>query len=203
MIPIGFHALSLKPATTDALSDFFFFFYFSKNVSASWTVLKHAHSSTDSSCIVMTTVNTGQTHQIITAWRVCILYLFAMYRKSQQVKHLLTPTGLQYIFVCMCLFWFVQVFKIIIYNTYPVDCANLTFSYSISASSSTVTSLLQCSLMLNFSCTTIAIETTCSKLIVTGIIITKRRGEESQIVVSVLHLALPALRDGISKSPSF
>lgn len=79
-------------------------FYFSKNVLASWTVLKHAHSSTESSCIIITTVNTGQTHQIITALRVCILYLFAMYRKSQQVKHLLTPTGLKYICVCVCVF---------------------------------------------------------------------------------------------------
>lgn len=78
-------------------------FHFSKNVLASCTVLKHAHSSTDSSCIVITTGNTGQTHQIITALRVCILYLFAMYRKSQQVKHLLTPTGLKYnLCVCVC-----------------------------------------------------------------------------------------------------
>lgn len=68
-------------------------FYFSKNVLASWTVLKHAHSSTDSSCMVITTVNIGQTHQVTTALRVCILYLFATDRKSQQVKHLLTPTG--------------------------------------------------------------------------------------------------------------
>lgn len=68
-------------------------FHLSKNVLASCTILKHAHSSTDSSCIVITTVNTGQIHQIITVLRICILYLFAMYRKSQQVKHLLTPTG--------------------------------------------------------------------------------------------------------------
>lgn len=67
--------------------------YFSKNGLASCTVLTHAHSSTDSACIVVTTVNTGQTHWITTALRGCILYLFATYRKSQQVKHLFTPTG--------------------------------------------------------------------------------------------------------------
>lgn len=67
--------------------------YFSKNGLASCTALKHAHSSTDSACIVVTTVNTGQTHRITTALRVCILYLCVTYRKSQQVKHLLTPTG--------------------------------------------------------------------------------------------------------------
>jgi len=155
-------------------------FYSSKSLLASCTVLKHAHSSTDRSCIVITTVNTGQTHQIITALRVCILYLFAMYRKSQQVKHLLTPTGLKYIcvrvYVCVC-FDLCKIFKMIIYNPYPVDCANLTFFYSINASS-TVTSLLQCSLMLNFSCTTIAIKTTCSKLRGIVRIIIKRGGEE-------------------------
>lgn len=52
-----------------------------------------------------------------------------------------------------------------IYNTYPVDCANLTFFYSINASSATVTSLHQCSRMPNFSGTTTAIKTTCSELI--------------------------------------
>lgn len=48
-------------------------------------------------------------------------------------------------FVCVWFFFFFLNLckfggkKIIIYNTYPVDCANLTFLYSISTSSSTVT----------------------------------------------------------------
>lgn len=89
----------------------------------------------------------------------------------------------------------------IIYNTYPVDCANLTFFYSINAFSSTVTSLLQCSRMLNFSCTIIPIKTTCSKLII--IKKKKRIGEKSRIVVLMLHLVLPALLDKNSPSPAF
>lgn len=142
-------------------------FHFSRNGLASGTVLKHAHCSTDSSCVVTTTVNRGRTHQRTTALRGLHSVFVCNVQEISASETPLNTNRIKYNFLCVCLQnQFVQVFKIIIYNTYPVDCANLTFFYSINASPSTVTSLLQCSLMLNFSCTTIAIKTTCSKLII-------------------------------------
>lgn len=116
-------------------------FTFPKNALASCTVSKHAHSSTDSSCIVRTTVNTGQTHQVITALRVCILLFVCNVQEISGSETPLNTNRIKYNFVCVCSFWFVHVLKIIIYNTYPVDCANLTFD-RIHATSSTVVSLL-------------------------------------------------------------
>lgn len=76
-------------------------FHFSKNALASCTVLKHAHSSTDSSCIVIRTVNTGQTHQVITARRVCILLFVCNVQEISVSETPLNTNRIKYNFVCV------------------------------------------------------------------------------------------------------
>lgn len=75
--------------------------HFSKNALASCTVSKHAHSSTDSSCIVRTTVNTGQTHQVITALRVCILLFVCNVQEISGSETPLNTNRIKYNFVCV------------------------------------------------------------------------------------------------------
>lgn len=108
-------------------------------------------------------VSTGQTHQIITALRGCILYLFATYRKSQQVKQPLNTNRIKYNFICVC-FDFVQVWKKNHYLQYLPSrlCkSNLLVQYKRFLFHSGW--LHPCSLLLNVSCTTLAIKTTCVK----------------------------------------
>lgn len=76
--------------------------HFSKNALASCTVSKHAHSSTDSSCIVRTTVNTGQTHQVTTALRVCILLFVCNVQEISGSETPLNTNRIKYNFVCVC-----------------------------------------------------------------------------------------------------
>lgn len=77
--------------------------HFSKNALASCTVSKHAHSSTDSSCIVRTTVNTGQTHQVITALKVCILlFVWNVHQEISGSETPLNTNRIKYNFVCVC-----------------------------------------------------------------------------------------------------
>lgn len=124
------------PATRDVLSDSYLF----KNVLASCIVRKHAHSRTDSSCIVTTTckyrTNTPDNNSFEGLHSVFVCNI-------QEISASGTPLNtnrIKYNFVCVCFDFCASLKrKIIIYNTYPVDCANLTFLYSINASSSTVT----------------------------------------------------------------
>lgn len=104
--PVSSHVLSWKPADRCTFRHFYFF----NNALASWRVLKHAHSSTDSSCVATTTVNTGQTHPgNKEALRVCIL-LFCNVQEISASETSLNTHRIKYN-LCVCLFWVVQVFK--------------------------------------------------------------------------------------------
>lgn len=154
MTPVRFHAL-LKACHDRCTVGHF---HFSKNALASCTVSKHAHSSTDSSCIVRTTVNTGQTHQIITALRVCILLFVCNVQEISGSEALLNTNRIKYNFVCVRLIC--ASFKNYYLQYLPSRlCKSNLLQYPRHLFHSGVTA--RCSRMPNFSCIPIPIETTC------------------------------------------